>query len=494
MKGLVARRSAQTLARRAPVVPRSLRRAARRRMRLARQLSWSDRVRAVRGAVRSQVDSTWVWSLIAVIVGFAIWQWWPQTFAPPGLRHADSLRAFVGALWQVVAVTVALSAAVITFSFATFAASRFADIGGSLPDFARSSGLLVGIWVGLIALGFCGASLLLLPNTPAAPNDAIDRIDSARAVAATALGCWAVALVLYVLRRSLRAGDREWMQRQLQLKIKGALNGSVAAFVEGSHARAVMRDVIASSTLKAAPRTGPGEGYRRVTPSGSGLVVDIGLRSLVRRAPLAEGASSILLAQSIADVPLGGSVNESTTILWASLGGVSDRAARRIFKVRRAPGEPTAADGLDQLNRLGLVAIRGDETLWYRGVADIYRDALLHVIFAWRRFGATLGHAPGREAVGLGRLSDDLEAQVRQMMDLDRQEMARLATAVPVEVGRLAAEHGDDGVRLARSMLETLGRMAMDAIKRGPAPTATAVRDCAAAGFFELLRAVATGS
>src|SRR5205807_2881768 len=122
----------------------------------------------------------------------------------------------------------ALSAASVTFSFATFSSSRIAQMGGSLPNFARSSGLLVGVAIGLVAIAGCGVCLLAMPLTRPAPNDELARVHSASAMAAVLLSAAALSLIPLILRRALRAVDRSLLQLQLLYRIEAALDAAVA--------------------------------------------------------------------------------------------------------------------------------------------------------------------------------------------------------------------------------------------------------------------------
>lgn len=461
-------------------------------MRDARTLTWSARRDFARRVVGGWSGSTAPWVALAVCAGALIWLFWPQCLTPDVLRYAGSARAFVEALWQVLAVALALSAAIVTFSFATFTSSRLSELGSSLPDFARSSGLLVGITIGLVALVACGASLLTLPGSEAT-DSVLGRAESASAVVATALGVVALALVPYVLRLALRAGDRGWVQMQLLQRIQRALNVAVATHVEGLYARNILGEVINHHGLESA-RLSPPQGFHRFPHPRSGVVLDIRLRRLVHLAEGGDGAAVVRLNPLVAHLALGFELGPGTPGLWVLDGTkVGKLDAWRVFHTRPRSQDPSTADDLDRLNRQGLVAVRDDDEVWYREVAEIYRAVLLHLIRAWATFGAAPGRAPGQEEVGLRRLSEDLEAHVREIMDLDREEMARLAIDVPLSVGLSALEQGDDGSGLALGMLSVLGRMTIDATRRGAGTTAVTAQSYAASGVFMLLRAATEG-
>jgi hypothetical protein len=472
-------------------VPRSLRREARGRMRDARTLTWQARRDSAREIMEDWTGSTLPWAAVAVAAAAVIWLFWPQCLTPDVLRHAGSARGFVEALWQVLAVALALSAAIVTFSFATFTSSRLSELGSSLPDFARSSGLLVGITIGLVALIACGASLLTLPT--GTTEAVMERADSAGAVAATALGLVALALVPYVLRLALRAGDRGWVQLQLLRRIQRTLNRAVAAYVERLYARSVLGEVMDRHSLETVALSVPA-GYHAFRHPRSGVVFDIRLRLLVALAVDDESSSSVRLNPLVAALALGFEVGPGAPALWVTDGTeISTRNAKRVFRTRAEPDHPSTADDLDRLNRQALLAVRDDDEVWYREVAGIYRSVLLHLINAWARFGAAPGQAPGQDEVGLQRLSEDLEAHVREIMDLHREEMAPLAIEVPLSVGLRALEQGENGAGLSLGMLSLLGRMTVDATRRGADSTAATAQTYAASAVFILLRAGAEG-
>jgi hypothetical protein len=113
----------------------------------------------------------------------------------------------------------------------------------------------------------------------------------------------------------------------------------------------------------------------------------------------------------------------------------------------------------------------------------------LHLISSWQRFGAAPGRAPAEDKVGLRPLTDHLEAQVQEIIQQDRPEIAAVATDVPLSVGLRALEHGPQGAGLAQRMLWSLGHMAIDATARKAQPAAERVQDSAMQAVFMLLRA-----
>ena len=82
---------------------------------------------------------------------------------------------------------------------------------------------------------------------------------------------------------------------------------------------------------------------------------------------------------------------------------------------------------------------------------------------------------------------------MQQIIALDRDEFARLATDVPLGVGLRALEQGTDGTGLATRMLLSLSRMSLDAAPLSSQATADKVRSAAAEGVFTLLREISSG-
>jgi hypothetical protein len=458
-------------------------------MRDARTLSWDDRRQQLADGARRWAASAWLWGVVAVSLGALMWLVWPRALTPQVLRHGASAKAFVEVLWQVVATALALSAAIVTFSFATFSTSRVALMGGSLPRFARSSGLLVGIAIGLVAIAACGASLLAMPLTPPAPNDTLARVHCASAVAAVVLSAGALALIPVILRQSLRAGDRSWLQAQLRVRIEAALDLAVVLFIERTYARVIMREVMDRHQIELAPLADPGPPQRPGHLLHSGVVVDVRLRRLVKlRKARAGGTRTVLVNPIAAANALGYAAQANNAVVWVT-GPISRRQVSRIFRVSEDPGQPGPADDLDRLHAQGLAAIRDDDEVWYREVAAIHRAVLLHLINSWQRFGAAPGRAPAEDEVGLRPLTDHLEAQVHEIIEQDRPEIAAVATEVPLSVGLSALEHGPEGAGLAQRMMWSLGHMAIDATSRKAQPAADRVRDSAMQAVFMLLRA-----
>lgn len=458
-------------------------------MRDAATLSWEDRRQQLGDAAGRWAGSAWLWAVAAILLGALLWLVWPRALTPPVLRHGDSAKAFVEVLWQVVATALALSAAIVTFSFAVFSSSRIALMGGSLPRFARSSGLLVGIATGLVAITACGASLLAMPVTPVAPNDKLARVHCASAVAAVVLSAGALALIPMILRQSLRAGDRTWLQRQLRQRIEAALDAAVALFIERAYARVIMGEAMQQHHIDAAPPTSPGPPYRPGRHAHSGILVDVKLRRLVKlRDTWAGGNRAVLVDPIAAAIALGYAVRAANPLLWVA-GPVYRRDVSRIFHLSEDSAQPDPAEDLDRLHAQGLAAIRDDDEVWYREVAAIHRAVLLHLISSWQRFGAAPGRAPAEDEVGLQPLTDHLEAQVREIIEQERPEIAAVATEVPLSVGLSALEHGPQGAGLAQRMLWSLGHMAIDAMSHQAQPAGQRVQESAMQAVFMLLRA-----
>jgi len=387
-----------------------------------------------------------------------------------------------------VATGVALSAAIVTFAFATFAASRVANLGGSLSDFARTSGLLVAIAIGLIAIAACGASLVVLPAAPPTPSAAISRLASASAVAATVVSAAGFVLIPVVLRQSLHAADRSWFHARLQRRLESGLDRAVARFIEHSYARALLVQTMAEHRLGAAPLTDPAAPYRPGRHPRRGVVADIHLHRLVKlRDSWAGGDRCVLLNPILAHKALDYETTPQTPLLWVA-GHVYSRDIRRIFVVKEIEPTGIVGDDLDLLQAEALTAVRDDDEVWYRQIAHIHRSLLGHLVVAWRRFGAAPGRAPAEDEVGLRPLAERLEAQAREIAELDREELAMTCVDVFLSVGLEALAHPSDGGGLATRMMLSLGRVAVYATAM-PSATAQHLRRSSSDAVFMLLRA-----
>jgi hypothetical protein len=303
------------------------------------------------------------------------------------------------------------------------------------------------------------------------------------------LSAGALALIPVILRQSLRAGDRSWLQGQLRQRIEAALDVAVALFIERTYARVIMSEVMDGHQIEPAPRADPGPPFHRGHVRHSGIVVDVGLRRLVKLRKTPGGGTRAVLVNPIAAVnALGYSAQANTPVVWVA-GPVSPRQVSRIFRISQDPGQRGPAEDLDRLHAQGLAAIRDDDEVWYREVTAIHRAVLLHLISSWQRFGAAPGQAPAEDEVGLRPLTDHLEAQVREIIEQERPEIAAVATDVALSVGLSALEHGPQGAGLAQRMLWSLGHMAIDATAHMAQPAAKRVQDSAMQAVFMLLRA-----
>jgi hypothetical protein len=469
----------------------SLRRVARARMRASRPSAQSGAgAMVVRRFLVGRLREVPFWLGLVASVAAALWLFWPQSLTPDPLLHADAARSFMQTLWQVLAAGLALSLGIVTFSFSAFASSRLFELGAKLSDFARSSGLLIGVAVGLLALLVNGAWLLTLP-AESEPHSLLTRTESGGAVAACLLGVIALLLIAHVLRLALKAGDRSWVQQLLRARVRRYLDETVRAEVEDGHARIALNEIVSRFGMRA-PHTSRPAGYRALGGGREGVVLDLRLRRLVRLAHSDNGSSQLLLNPMIELFPLGRAITRSSEPLWIKdEAEVSERGARRIFKVRDSEAMASVTNDLDRLDRQGRVAIREDDEPWYREVTTIYREAFLHMIAAWSRYGSVPGDEPFGQEAGLGRCREHLRSQLQEIVAREREEMSRRAVDVPLSAGLAALEHGDEGIRLAYRMEALLEDMALDTLRAGGADTAHAAGGSAVSGLFMLLRMAA---
>jgi hypothetical protein len=471
----------------------SLRRVARTRMRASRPHAQSGHAAdAARRFVLERQRAVPLWLGLAIILAVGAWLFWPQSLTPDLLLHADAAKEFVQTSWQVLAAGLALSLGIVTFSFSAFASSRLFELGVKLSDFARSSGLLIGVAVGLLALIVDGAWLLTLP-AESPPHSLLSRTESGGAVAVCLLGLIALVLIAHVLRLALKAGDRSWVQQLLRARVRRYLDETVRTEVELGYARMALNEIVNRFGMKA-PQTLRPAGYRAGVGAREGLVLDIRLRKLVRLAHPDGGSSRLLLNPMIELFPFSHAITRSTEPLWVkNEAKFPQRRVRRVFKVRREEPMASVTDDLDRLNRQSRVAIREDDEPWYREVTTIYRESLLHMVTAWSRYGPVPGDEPYGQEAGLARCRDDLRSQLQEIVRLQREGMSHQLVDVPLSTSLAALERGDAGVRLAYRMMVLLEEMASDALKAGGTEIAHTASLYAASGYFMLLRMAAEG-
>ncbi len=457
--------------------PTSLRREARKRVRAActhdRRRRWADRSAA---AGRLALSSWGV--LLPLGAGVAVLLAWPLAWTPHQLRDAERATGFLESLWQVEAAAVALSAAIVTFSFATFSSSRIAQLGASLPRYARDSGLLVGVLIGLTGILACGAVLLCMPHP--APRDGLlsERL-AAAAVAATTLCAVGLLVIPWMLRRALHAGDRGWLQGQLLRGAKQALNAEVVRSAERACADELLRRTSACAGVKLGlGPPAPGDTGR------SSVVRDVNLRRLGELVEMyGRAGHEVVLSYSLR---LGQVVAASDPLVYLPPGARMGQAlARRVARLDGAPDtDLLETTDLELLQRQALAAVQDDDPLWYRQIAGYYGELLLHLHDEWRAY-ALVSESVRRD--GLDRLATDVEAQGTKLIELGRRELARELIDRALAVGLRTINDGDaNGV--ARRMLDVLEDLVRRAGERPSDAAATDIGADAGAGIFMLVR------
>jgi hypothetical protein len=357
-----------------------------------------------------------------------------------------------------------------------------------LAVFARSSGLLAGIWIGLTAIAACGAVLLSMPQVMTAMAS-LDSTRSAWAVAALGVSALALLSIPLVLRRALLAGDRSWQQDELQTSIERSLEASVTSNVEQALGRAVVSQVWEEHGIGSGPVRQRGQERFELGPRRDGVVADIRLRRLVHLRYLAGvEKNSLSVDPMVSGVGLATFVVKGQPIVWSSR-KLPAWLIRRAFTIDDAPKVGRDRAELDRLQALALAAVREDNALWYSEITQIIRNVFLHLIAAWRRFDVVPGQAPSGNEVGLTPLIEHVRAQVAEIIDLDREDLVQLAVDVPHGAGLRALNEGEQGVALAGRMVECLCDISGDALGTGSTETATFVASYSSGAAFALLRA-----
>lgn len=368
-------------------------------------------------------------------------------FGPFG--DAQQSRAYLNVAWQVVAAALGVTVAIIAVLFSALLAGTARTVGISLLDFARGSGMMAVVRLGISTLVVDG--LVLLPLGHGAPAG------WAGFVAAVMSGSTLVS-VLWVFERSVVSVDpRGLVQLRIRKLLRAAqsalhlqlMNRAAEQFLERdgpSHAIGRM--------LSAAPAD------RAATAKRDAEVRDVRLGRLRRLITAEAHRGSSIEVRLLGLSALGHRVQAGDAVV-ALNGAATERAtrrARRAIKLRRPrqTAEIVLREDLEGLHRQALTAIReADREVWDL-IADAYEEVLLALPRAAARYGLPFAGAVASPGIfRLGPLDsvqryfyEEIEAAVRAG---DR-SLALDVAYLPMRIARRAAPL--DAPALVRAMLD----------------------------------------
>lgn len=434
----------------------------------------------------------WLWSRGRAAVGLPALVWpvavafagvWLQKgdVAATRLLRPGPASSFLTAIWEVEAVALALSVAVIIFGLQFFFASRHSSIPGSWSDFVAGSGLFVVVGIGVASLLL--PAFVLLGYGNGAPGGWAATWCSGVCVAG--LAAIPVAFVLTIRSvhpRRLEHQRNERLRRIVDRTVERELFERVAA-----HRQAELLDGNGMQNLSIRlPEVKAG--LHLVRAEKSGVVRDLRLRQIEKLA----GPVGTDQPRAALMVRIGSLVSENSSLAVVPNRGDRDvKRERRIVKVRPTTDpEDLLAAQVRSLHDDAVNAIREGRVASLERVAEGYRTLLLAAPLAWDRYEVrfTEGLASGIGPHELGwielaerRIFEELRAVIRGSSEDIGQVMTSLiygvaATAVPL--GATALVTGMMQLLVAGYEVATLGEQTRAAV--------SVARACKA-GVFELL-------
>lgn len=430
-------------------LPRSLVRSARSTRRSA-----EDRNRAARCAVWLRGHwhvATGPWAVIwpAALAFAGVW-FAPAHFAISRLLVPKDASSFLTTVWQVEAVALALSAAVVIFGFQAFSASQHAQSPGSLRAFAEDSGLFVVLGVGIGGLLLPG--FVLLGYGRGAPGGWATTWASA--FCGLGLALIPLVFVLTVLSVDPRRLD-ERRNRRLRRVVHHAVQQEVLERIAANLADRLCKEGGMTYLPLSVPEVA--DGYRLVEATRGGTVRNISLRRLDA---LAESSSGEARTSPTAYLltRIGAMVHPGRPIAVLPSAVTPDPSKEsRIVSYRRATPEDALAPHVAQLHEEAMQAIREQRVGAYERASTAYVETLLALPEAWagyhQRFTKEVASGVDRFELGiLAEIERHLFEEMRTAMLSGNREIAQSAAGLPFGVAAKAVPLG--ALELSRRMLD----------------------------------------
>jgi hypothetical protein len=382
-----------------------------------------------------------LWLRREIISGFAIAVAVGILFIPVSVRFGpfdsqhDS-RAYLDTTWQVVATAFGLSVAIIAVLFSALLAGTARTVGISLLDFARGTGMMTVVRLGVCALLLDG--LVLLPLGHDAPAGWAGFV-------AVALSGLTLLSVLWVFERAVVSLDPRGLAR---LRIE-----NLRRVAE----RALHAQLLRQAGEAYLGQHGPSGGIHRslsssqgdlcVATKRSGEVRDIRLRRLYRviATESAHGRNTSLRLLGLEVLGAGVTAGQDIAAVAAGTSVSVSRRVRRAFKIRRRRARPDAElrDELDGLHRQALAAIReGDRQVWDL-ISEAYQEAMLALPRAAASYSLPFAGAvaaPGPFGLGpLDRVQHYLYEEMEAAIRTHDRSFALDVAYLPVRIAQAAA-------------------------------------------------------
>jgi hypothetical protein len=345
-------------------------------------------------------------------------------------------EAFLQTLWQVVAAAVGLTVAMVAFAFEAFLGSEQRQFGGSFGAYARETGVLLIVRLGVAALILDGAVLLGIGEGAPA---------GWAAMWATLIAAVTLLGVLSVIERTVRSlapeqlvkARRRRLDRVVELALRNQLMGQAAEVIlrEGNDL-AVERTLVAS-------------GGKRIRSGRAGALVDVRIGTLGRIAVRHASPGAPVKLRTL--IGLGQEITEETevAVLPSDLPPRLRRRVRRAFRIGGSNGDPEEADLvalIDRLHGAAKTAIRGGQTDEWREIGRLYERILLALPREATKLGLAYEGAissPGIFGFGpMQRIEGNLLKELEAAVSIDDRELVDAISYLPFSVADKAVSLG----------------------------------------------------
>jgi hypothetical protein len=424
--------------------PASLERAARRQIDAAAPKpdgsGWSSRA-------RTALRKDWVLAAVllvgAAIVGVAV----PECWLPAVLVDSSAAPGALGTFMQVEATAVALSAAVVTFAAQTFAGTRFASSGLSLVEFARESGMLRAVRLGLMAVAVDGVVLLAFRG-----GEAGGRAGLAAALLSGVGLAWVLALLVGALRALSPA---EQLRRRTE-RLEGAIVQTVkrAALVTAANDRLAQARTVLFLPEALPHRLEDEADAIVVRAHATGTVRDIDLHRLARAVHEHEQPARTARLSVLVELDKEISAGDPFLAVPRRSDGWPPPDASKILTIGSAVPLPDLAEDLGRLHQEALDAIRTDDRGLLDGVLDTYERLLARLPAAWADRGFRFTREQLDNTRGAGELFEHVVEQAAAMANADRTAMASALLERLYRIGLRAADEA--GAEICRRVIGVL--------------------------------------
>ncbi len=366
----------------------------------------------------------------------------------PTLSAALHGPQFLTSVWQIEAIALSLSVAVLIFGFQAFWGSRHARSSGALLVFATDSGLFLELGIGIAGLllaGFvlagygsggaagwagtwadcvCGAGLIMIPV----------------AFIQTVLGIDPARLNTRLSRRLRRAVDQY---------VGADLRDRMAVDLAGELCTANGMERLPMSVLSVRKE------FRLVPSASSGTVRDVRLRRLARLAGKSrdEQGRALLIARIGVRIRAG----DPIAVLPAQR-RENGRRERKIVRVQRGDRDDVLSSLIAELHEDAATAIHEQQLALFERTALEYRELLLAFPKSWSshniRYTEELTTGIGLDLGIFSRIEPLMRSEMSQVMGTGNLRMSNVSTSLAFGVAADAVPYGARA--LFRQMLRLL--------------------------------------